>query len=356
MARPPAFHPLHVEAVEALTEDAVALTFAVPPELAGDYRFTAGQHVNLRGEDGVRRSYSICSPAPDGPLRVAVKQLPGGVFSTHATKALRPGDLLDVMTPTGHFSPALDPVRSRRYCCVAAGSGITPILSVMATVLRHEPASTVSLVYGNRSMRTTMFLDELADLKDRYPDRLQMLHLFSREEQDAELLRGRIDGAKMTELLDRLLPADGIDEWYLCGPQPMVVGVRQALVETGVPPSAVHAELFHVDAAPPPRRPADGPRRDASLSTVTIRLEGRGSTFELSPDGESILDAALRERADAPYACKGGVCGTCRARLVEGEVEMATNYALQPEELAAGFVLACQSSPRSGRVVLDFDA
>ncbi|MDQ6650967.1 MAG: phenylacetate-CoA oxygenase/reductase subunit PaaK [Actinomycetota bacterium] len=356
MAGRPAFHPLEVARVEALTEDSVALTFAVPPQLATEFRFSAGQHLNIRSADDVRRSYSICSPAPDGPLRVAVKRLEGGGFSTHATTGLRAGDRLEVMTPTGHFSPALDPARARHYCCVAAGSGITPILSILATVLQVEPASSVTLIYGNRSTRATMFLDELADLKDRYPDRLQMLYLFSREAQDAELLCGRIDAAKMTALLDNLVPVAGVDEWYLCGPYAMVTDVRDVLLGRGVPVRAVHAELFHVDAQPRPRPAPDAVAEGGSRSSVTIRLDGRASTFELSPDGESILDAALRERADAPYACKGGVCGTCRAKLVEGQVEMAGNYALQPDELAAGFVLACQSSPRSEQVVLDFDA
>ncbi|GAC1323506.1 MAG: phenylacetate-CoA oxygenase/reductase subunit PaaK [Mycobacteriales bacterium] len=356
MARTLTFHSLEVAAVEPLTDDAVAVTFVVPPELAEEFRFTAGQHVNLRGDDDVRRSYSICTPAPDGPLRVAVKRLPGGVFSTHATKALQPGDRIEVMTPTGHFSPALDPSRSRHYGCVAAGSGITPIISIVVSALRAEPASTVTLVYGNRSARTTMFLDELADLKDRYSTRLRLLHVFSREAQDAELLSGRIDGPRMTALLERVLAPDTVDEWYLCGPQSMVLGVRAALLDAGVPAVDVHTELFHVETGPPPRRTPEAAAAGTPLSSVTIVLDGRRSTFALAPDGESILEAALRERADAPYACKGGVCGTCRARCAEGQVEMAVNYALAPDELAAGFVLACQSTPRSEQVVLDFDA
>jgi len=356
VARKPVFHPLRVGAVERLTDDAVALTFDVPPELAHAYRFAPGQHVNIRtGIDGddVRRSYSICSPAPSGDLRVAVKRLPGGAFSTWANRSLRPGDVLEVMTPTGHFSPDLDPARARHYGLVGAGSGITPLLSIAATVLEIEPDSTVTLVYGNRTARSAMFLDELADLKDRFPPRLRLLHLLSREPQESELLSGRLDRERFARLLDLLLPPDTVDDWYLCGPFDMVQAAREELLARGVAGEQVHAELFHVD--PVPRR--DRAAEDAvEGATVTITFDGRATTFALPPDVGSILEAALVERADAPYACRGGVCGTCRARLVEGEVDMATNYALRPDDVARGFVLACQSLPRSDRVVLDFDA
>ena len=238
----------------------------------------------------------------------------------------------------------------RRYGLVAAGSGITPVLSIAATVLDVEPASDVVLLYGNRTSRDVMLLDELSDLKDRWSDRLQVLHLLSQEEQESELLSGRIDRARLDRLFATLLPPDEVDEWYLCGPFGMVTEVRQVLLDAGADPGAVHVELFHAEAAPPRPRPAvaRGTRR------VTALLHGRSTTLAVDPDGDRILDALLAVRPDAPYACKGGVCGTCRARVVEGEVEMDVNYALEPDELATGVVLTCQSRPVTDEVRLDY--
>jgi ring-1,2-phenylacetyl-CoA epoxidase subunit PaaE len=353
------FHALSVQSVERLTEDAVAITFAVPDELRESYAFDAGQHLTVRTDiDGaeVRRNYSICAPATSGRLRVAVKRLEGGAFSGFATSALGVGDVVDVMTPTGRFVPRLDPGQARRYCAVAAGSGITPVLSIVATVLDIEPASSVTLVYGNRTTRSVMFLDELADLKDRYPARFRIINVLSREQQDVELFNGRIDAAKLTRLLDTLIPADSVDEWFLCGPFAMVEQARETLLGAGVPAARVHMELFHVEGEAP--READAgldTTRDAGTSSVTITLDGRATTFDVPRGGPRILDAALAVRGDAPYACKGGVCGTCRAKLVSGEVAMDRNYALEPDEIESGFVLACQSTPVSDEVVLDFD-
>jgi ring-1,2-phenylacetyl-CoA epoxidase subunit PaaE len=351
------FHPLPVASIEPLTDDSVVITFDVPVELAEDYAHTQGQHVTIRTElagDDVRRNYSICSPAGSGVLRVAVKRLPGGAFSEHALDVLRPGDVLDVMTPSGRFFTELDPAHRRHYVCVAAGSGITPVLSIVATTLATEPSSTVSLVYANRTHRTVMFLEEVEDLKDAYPDRFQLLHVLSQEPQEVELFSGRLDAARMGRILDGLLPPDAVDEWFLCGPFEMVTDLRKLLISEGVPKKAVHAEIFHVESAPPVRR-APVARADEVGSRVTITLDGRRSSFTLAGDGPAVLDAALAVRADAPFACKGGVCGTCRARVVEGSVEMDTNWALEPDEVERGYVLTCQSHPTSPSVVLDYD-
>jgi ring-1,2-phenylacetyl-CoA epoxidase subunit PaaE len=351
------FHPLEVAAVERLTDDAVAVTFAVPEELAEDYRFAPGQHLTLRCQlagDDVRRNYSICSPATSGDLRIGVKRLPGGVFSNFAFERLRPGDVVEVMTPSGRFTVPLEPGQARHYCAIAAGSGITPVLSILATALEVEPESRATLVYGNRTSRSVMFLEELEDLKDRHLGRFQLLHVLSRENREAELLNGRIDEAKLKVLLDTLVPPETVDEWFLCGPSEMIDVARNALLERGVEPAHVHRELFHVGPAPP----RGGPEPDAAAGTaeVTVLLDGRASTFPLSPSGETILDATLAVRSDAPYACKNGMCGTCRAKVLEGSAAMDHNFALEDEELAAGFVLACQSHPTSDRVTLDFDA
>jgi len=347
------FCTLRVASVDRLTSDAVALTFDVPDELVERFRFRPGQHLTLRRVvDGVdlRRTYSVCSSAAGGPLRVAVKLMEGGVFSAWVLDGLQPGDELEVLPPAGRFGPTVDPSNAKRYGLIAAGSGITPVLSIAWTVLDVEPASSVVLVYGNRTSRDVMFLEELADLKDRYPDRLQVLHVLSREEQESELLSGRIDPDRLRRLKATLLT--GVDEWYLCGPFGMVTEGRQTLLEEGVDPNRVHIELFHADPLPPrERRTAVG---SEELATVTVVLHGRTTTVPVDKDGPSVLDAVLAVRADAPYACKGGVCGTCRARCVEGAVEMDVNYALEPDELAAGVVLTCQSHPTTDRVRLEF--
>jgi ring-1,2-phenylacetyl-CoA epoxidase subunit PaaE len=336
----------------------VAITFEVPEDLREDYAFSHGQHLTVRTElagDDVRRNYSICSPAGSGVLRVAVKRLPGGAFSEHALDVLRPGDVLDVMTPSGRFFTELDPAHRKHYVCVAAGSGITPVLSIVASVLAAEPRSSVTLLYGNRTHSSVMFLEELEDLKDTYPERFQLLHVLSREPQEVELFSGRLDADRMGRILDGLLPPDTVDEWFLCGPFEMVSDLRKLLVKEGVPKKQIHAEVFHVESGPPVRRaPVETPEGEGAK--VTITLDGRRSTFSLPADGPAVLDAALRVRADAPFACKGGVCGTCRAKVVEGTVEMDTNWALEPDEVEKGYVLTCQSHPTSDTVVLDYDA
>jgi ring-1,2-phenylacetyl-CoA epoxidase subunit PaaE len=360
--RRPVFHALPVATLDRLTDDSFAITFAVPPELREAFAFRAGQHLTVRrvnpdtGED-VRRSYSICSTptelAESGRLRIGVKQLPGGAFSTYAASALRVGDTVDVLAPLGSFTTAFDPTRARRYGAIVAGSGVTPVLSIAATALATEPASTVTIVYGNRYARSVMFAEELADLKDRYPARLRVVHVLSREPQEAELLSGRLDAERIGRLLDTLVPPTGIDEWFLCGPYGMVESAHEALTARGVPAAAVRAELFHVSAAPP-APPAPGAEQAADAE-VTIVLDGRASSFPMRRD-ERVLDAALKVRPELPYACKGGVCSTCRARVVEGEVTMARNFALEPEDVASGYVLTCQSSPVTDRLVVDYDA
>ncbi|QTD99733.1 2Fe-2S iron-sulfur cluster-binding protein [Streptomyces cyanogenus] len=350
------FHPLPVAAVDRLTDDSVALTLTVPPELREEYRHAPGQHLALRRRvDGteIRRTYSICSPAPDpageGPssLRVGVRLVDGGAFSTYALKEINVGDELEVMTPAGRFT--LEPAPGL-YAAIVGGSGITPVLSIVATLLAREPEARFCLIRSDRTAASTMFLEEVADLKDRYPERLQLVTVLSREEQQAGLPSGRLDRERLTGLLPALLPVERVAGWFLCGPYGLVQGAEQALRELGVARGRIHEEIFHVDAGAAPAAGAPAPAH----STVTARLDGRGGTWPVR-EGESLLDAVLRNRPDAPYACKGGVCGTCRAFLVEGEVRMDRNFALETEETEAGYVLACQSHPLTERVELDFD-
>ncbi|RKR89727.1 ring-1,2-phenylacetyl-CoA epoxidase subunit PaaE [Micromonospora pisi] len=360
--RRPVFHPLPVTAVDRLTDDAVAITFAVPDDLRETFAFRPGQHLTVRRRDEVtgdevRRSYSICSTPSElagrGRLRIGVREVPGGAFSLNACRLLRAGDTVEVMPPLGHFSTALRPDRARHYAAVAAGSGITPVLSLIATALAVEPASTFTLVYGNRNARSVMFTEELADLKDRYPTRLHLIHVLSREPGESPLLSGRVDADRLRRLLDHLVPAERIDEWFLCGPYGMVTDARDVLAARGVAAEVVHTELFHVDEPPaPPVRPTTAV---TAGTDVTIVLDGRASSFRMDRT-ERVLDAALKVRGELPYACKGGVCSTCRAKVVTGEVSMARNYALEPEEVAAGYVLTCQSSPVGDRLVIDYDA
>jgi len=356
-ARRPRFHPLRVSEIVELTDDAVSIAFEVPPSLATEYDFVQGQHLTVRTSlagDDVRRSYSICAPAGSGQLRIGVKVLPGGHFSGFAAGGLAVGDELEVMTPMGRFFTPLDPANAKHYCAIAAGSGITPILSIVTTTLAQEPRSRVTLLFANRTSRSVMFLEDLEDLKDTCPDRFHLIHVLTREAQEAELLSGRLDKARITKITETLVPAETVDEWFLCGPYGMVMELRDALSEVGVDPARIHSELFHVDqVAPVPQTSAED---ECQGSEVTVNLDGRRSQFRLSGTGLSVLEAALQVRSDAPYACKGGVCGTCRAKVVEGAVAMDTNYALEPEELAAGYVLTCQSHPTTDTVSLDYDA
>ena len=355
------FHPLRVASVERLTDDAVAVTFDVPPELREEFRFQAGQHVSIRSPvvgDDVRRNYSICAPATSGRLRIGVKRIPDGVFSSYVAERLQPGDVLDIMTPTGSFSTALHASHRKRYGAIAAGSGITPVLSILSTALEVEPGSSAVLVYVNRTTLNIMFLEDLEDLKNRYPERFQLIHVLDEEPMDVEILSGRLDAERLGRILDRLVLPDDVDDWFLCGPLPMTDVAREVLLARGAGEQHIHRELFFV--GPPPaagrRAPAAaGPQEPATGASITVLLDGRSQSFVLPEDGASILDATLRYRADAPFACKNGVCGTCRAKVIEGKVRMDANYALEPAEVAAGYALACQSHPAAERVVIDFD-
>ncbi|PWE08377.1 phenylacetate-CoA oxygenase/reductase subunit PaaK [Streptomyces sp. BSE7F] len=349
------FHRLRVAAVDRLTDDSVALTLAVPPELREKYRHVPGQHLTLRrvadGEE-IRRTYSICSPAPDGEapstLRVGVRLVEGGAFSTYALKEIDLGDELEVMTPAGRFTL---PPAPGLYAAVVGGSGITPVLSIASTLLAREPEARFCLIRSDRTAASTMFLEEVADLKDRFPDRFQLVTALSREEQQAGLPSGRLDRERLASLLPALLPVDRVDGWFLCGPYGLVEGAERALRGLGVARSRIHQEIFHADSGP---SASTGASAAPAHSTVTARLDGRGGTWPVQA-GESLLDTVLRNRPDAPYACKGGVCGTCRAFLVSGEVRMDRNFALESEETEAGYVLACQSHPVTEKVELDFD-
>ncbi|HKS47460.1 MAG TPA: 1,2-phenylacetyl-CoA epoxidase subunit PaaE [Amycolatopsis sp.] len=348
------FHRLTVAAVERLCDDAVAVTFDVPPGLAETYTFRAGQSLTLRRTiDGreERRSYSICAPAGAAP-RIGVREVPGGLFSAWLVHQVQPGDEIEVGTPTGSFSP--DQAVPGRHVLIAAGSGITPILSIAATVLR-EPEATVTLVYGNRRTDSVMFADELADLKDRYLARLELVHVLSREPREAELFTGRLDVGKLEALLALLPDVAKIDHWWLCGPFGVVTGAQDLLRRAGVPDERIHQELFYVDDVPPAPLRHEDAAIDGLTSDVTIVLDGRSTTTALSRD-VTILDGAQRARPDLPFACKGGVCGTCRAKVTSGKADMRRNFALEPSEVEAGFVLTCQSLPCSDALTVDFDA
>ncbi|HEX2418308.1 MAG TPA: 1,2-phenylacetyl-CoA epoxidase subunit PaaE [Micromonosporaceae bacterium] len=356
------FHKLRVAGVDQLTDDAVTVSFAVPDELRDGFGFQPGQHVTLRrpGEDDVRRSYSICSTprelATSGVFRIGVRLVPGGEFSTYLHEQAKPGDVMEVMPPLGHFTTAFHPDRSRHYAGIAAGSGITPVLSLAATALETEPASRVTLLYGNRTASSAMFVEELADLKDRYPARLHLAHVLSREQQESELFSGRLDVARLARIFDVLIAPSQVDEWFLCGPQGLVDGARGLLLDSGVPGDRIHVELFFAEGEEADRRTAApvAPPDRADSAQVTIILDGRESSFRMAR-AERVLDAARRVRAEVPFACTGGVCGTCRAKLVVGEVTMARNYALEPDEVAAGYVLTCQSSPVGDTLTVDYD-
>jgi ring-1,2-phenylacetyl-CoA epoxidase subunit PaaE len=350
------FHALPVARVDRLCEDAVAVTFAVPHDLRKTFAFKPGQYLTLRQDlDGVeeRRSYSICAP-PSAPPRIGVRRVDGGLFSTRLVDKLRPGDVLDVLPPLGRFTPDLTR-RGQQHVFVAAGSGITPVLSIMSAILESDKDSGATLLYGNRRTDTVMFGDELADLKDRYPARLQLVHVLSREPRDVSLFSGRLDAEKLSALLDTIVPTSDVDHWWLCGPFGMLTDADAALAGHGVPRERVRRELFYVDEPPPPLDRADESAVDGPAAEVTLHLDGRETTLTLPAD-TPILDAAQRVRADLPFACKGGVCGTCRAKVTAGKVEMRRNYALEQHELDEGFVLTCQALPRSEQVTVDYDA
>ncbi|ANQ83398.1 1,2-phenylacetyl-CoA epoxidase subunit PaaE [Azoarcus olearius] len=351
----PRFHPLKVAEVRRETADSVSLRFEVPADLAADYRFVQGQHLNLKavvnGEE-VRRSYSICSGVDDGELRVAIRKVDGGRFSSWAVDAVRVGDVFEVMTPEGRFSTQLDPANAHHYVAFAAGSGITPILSLIKTTLRAEPKSRFTLVYGNRNQNSAMFAEALEDLKDRYLTRFALYNVFSREEQEVPLFNGRLDQARVAAFLDTLIPAADIDAAFICGPGGMIDEVEAALKGAGVPADRIHLERFGVPASAPRHHVEAG---DAPQARITVIVDGLKREMEFRAQDPSILDVALRAGLDLPYSCKGGVCCTCRAKVLEGKVRMDKNYTLEQPDIDAGYVLTCQAHPLTERVVISYD-
>jgi ring-1,2-phenylacetyl-CoA epoxidase subunit PaaE len=348
------FHPLRVAAVEELTDDAVAVTFEVPDSLADEFAFVPGQSLTLRRViDGVehRRQYSISAPGGARP-RVGVREIPEGEFSRWLVREVRPGDEIEVQTPGGRFCPDPSFLEGGNHLCIAAGSGITPMLSVASSVLAND--GEVTLLYGNRTTGSVMFAEELADLKNRYGPQLQLVHVLSREPRDVELFSGRLDADRLRRLLTTLVPADRFDHVWICGPHAMLLDARAVLAELGVPKERVHFELFYVDVPPPELHRADAVV-EGETSDVTIVLDGRTTTTPM-PKAQPILDSAGRTRNDLPFACKGGVCGTCRALVRDGEVDMRRNYALDEDEVERGFVLTCQTHPVSDAVTVDYDA
>ncbi|MGA7227074.1 MAG: 1,2-phenylacetyl-CoA epoxidase subunit PaaE [Acidimicrobiia bacterium] len=350
------FHTLRISEVTSLTDDAITVTFDVPPESTEEFRFLPGQHVTLRasidGQD-VRRSYSICSNANEGKLRVGIKRLPGGLFSNWAISTLRAGDEMEVMSPVGEF--CIDPRHEGRVhrVAIAAGSGITPVISLISTTLEVEQGSSWTLLYGNRTANSVMFLEELEGLKDRYPDRFQLFHILSREGSDIPFLSGRIDAEKIETVHSRLLGGLVAEAWYLCGPFDMVTVARSTLIQMGVDPADIHDELFFAGPPDPAVRTPEPAAGEGSVE-LTVILDGRAVETRMRPE-TSILDAALRVRSELPFSCKGGMCATCKGRIEQGEVRMEKNYALIDTEVEAGYVLTCQSHPLTDHVVVRYD-
>lgn len=353
-SRNKAFHTLTVADVEPLCDDAVAVRFDVPDHLADEFDFRPGQSLMLRRTvDGVehRRSYSICAPV-GSPPQVGVREVTDGLFSSWLVHQVKAGDEIDVQGPTGTF--AADPSKGGRHVLIAAGSGITPMLSIAGSMLANPDAEVV-LLYGNRRTRSVMFAEEIADLKDQFGARLDVIHVLSREPREVELFSGRLDAQRLREILDTVVPTDDIDDFWLCGPYGMVTDAQEVLAALGVDKSKIHHELFYVDDVPPPLEKHREPGVTGPSSEVTIVLDGRSVTGTL-PRDESVLDSGAQLRSDLPFACKGGVCGTCRAKVTRGDVDMRRNYALEESEVAAGFVLTCQTFPLSDTLTVDFDA
>jgi ring-1,2-phenylacetyl-CoA epoxidase subunit PaaE len=347
------FHRLKVVEVERLTDDAVAVTFEVPPQLRDSFSYLPGQHVTVKAEiDGadVRRSYSICANANRGDLRIGVKQLPGGAFSSWANSHLQAGSTLEVMSPVGEVTT--EP-RALHYGAVAVGSGITPILSLVSTFLESEPGCRFTVICGNRGAESVMFLDELEGLKDRYPQRLHLIHVLSQESGVTSLFSGRLDRSRLEELLDRVVGPEQPQEWFLCGPFEVVMSARQLLEDRGVPGELVHDELFFAGPLDLNTLPAEPASAEGTVA-LELTLDGRRSTTRMRPE-TAILDAALRVRPELPYSCKGGMCASCKARLIEGQVEMDRNWALVDSEVEAGYILTCQAHPLTETVSVDYD-
>ena len=355
----PKFHTLKVSDIRRETSDCVSIALEVPETLKNDYTYIPGQYLTLKtflqGEE-VRRSYSICASPMDGELRVAVKLVPEGLFSTFANKTLKVGNALDVMTPMGNFHSEIHPAQAKYYVAFAAGSGITPIMSIMKTVLCQEPRSHFTLFYGNRATDSIIFREAIEALKNIYLGRLSVHHVLSQEFNTSDLFTGRISKEKCQTFFEKIVEVEEVDEFFICGPQEMNEDIRDLLLERGMERKKIHVELFTTGIAKKQARKAIVTDKSGFEAQVQITLDGNTFEFPLRSTGDSILDAALKAGADLPFACKGGVCCTCRAKLTEGKVEMDVNYALEPEELEAGYILTCQSHPTTARVVVDFDS
>jgi ring-1,2-phenylacetyl-CoA epoxidase subunit PaaE len=356
----PKFHPLRVSHIRKETADCVSVAFHIPADLADAYQFQPGQYLTLRttihGED-IRRSYSICSGINDNECRVAIKKVDGGVFSTWANEVLKEGDELQVMMPMGNFTTAIAPNRKKNYLLFAAGSGITPVLSIAKSVLETEKQSEVTLVYGNRWFSSIIFRDLLEDMKDSYLGRFRIFHVLSAEPNEVSLFHGRIDAEKINGFCQRFIQPESIDEVFVCGPEPMIRAVKETMTAKGLSDDQIHFELFASpgqtavkDSAKPTPKATEG-----KVARLSVIYDGQQVDFSMPMDGTPILDAAQRHGLDIPFSCKGGMCCTCRAHIREGKTEMKVNYALEPGEVEAGFVLTCQAHPTSETVVVDFD-
>jgi ring-1,2-phenylacetyl-CoA epoxidase subunit PaaE len=354
------FHPLKIKEIRRETDECVSILFDIPNEFKEQFAFRQGQSLTMRtklnGEE-VRRTYSICSSPLDKEWRVAVKKVTGGVFSSHANEQLKAGDVLEVMPPVGKFYTDLHHTNKKNYLAVVAGSGITPVLSIIKTTLLTEPNSSFTLLYGNRNRASIIFKEELEALKNKFIDRLTIHHILSREVTDAPVYHGRINQEKCEVLFSKLIDLGSIDDCFICGPEEMIFSVKNFLESKGVDKKHIHFELF---TTPGQKAYAGAPQtavvqEKGPKSKIKIKLDGVLFDFDLSRKGDTILDAALKEGADLPFACKGGVCCTCRAKLVKGEVEMDVNYGLEEEEIEAGFILTCQSHPKTPEVFVDFD-
>ncbi|MFC4348509.1 1,2-phenylacetyl-CoA epoxidase subunit PaaE [Kordiimonas lipolytica] len=353
------YHPLTVQSIAQETQDTVCVSFAVPEELADTYNYLQGQHVGLRkkfDDQDIRRSYSIASSVQDGRLDIAVRKVEGGIFSTFINNDLKVGDTLDVFPPVGTFRTELEPSAERTYVAFAAGSGITPIYSIIKTTLEAEPESRFVLFFGNRNGRSIIFRNRLTDLKNQFMGRLSVYHFLSQEENDIELFNGRLDGKKVKDLLGRIVPVDAIDEAYVCGPGTMIEEVTAALVEEGVEPSRIHHEHFGVtDAAAKNAAPRAKNAKTGQVNLTVIR-DGESFNLQVQQTDKPLLDEIADGGIDVPYSCKGGVCCTCRAKVVKGKAEMVLNYGLEEDDVKKGFILTCQSYPVSDNLILDFDA
>ena len=352
------FHPLKIKNIKRETPECVSIAFDIPADLKEDFKFSHGQNINVRtyfnGEE-VRRTYSICTAPFENELRVAVKKMNNGAFSTFANSELKAGDTLDVMPPSGKFNTELDPAHKKNYVAFAAGSGITPIVSIIKTTLKAEPNSTFTLVFGNKNTGSIIFKEELQALKDKYMERFQLHNVLSRERMEADINYGRIDEKKCAQL-EKLIDYKAADEFFICGPENLIFTVKDFLENYGIDKKKIHFELFTTpDRKPQTTNYKQQAASSTAASSITVKLDGRSFDFNLDYDSNSILDAALAAGADLPFACKGGVCCTCKAKLVEGKVDMEVNYGLEHDEIEAGFILTCQSHPRTEKVVVDFD-